>query len=366
LPQGLLEGTEVRQGGASFDTHSTASGLVRVYTKPYRSRAGRAGLVRVLEQLGDVEQPLRTLRNLLVLMAPVALVVAFAGGYWLSDRALRPVDRVASMARDIDAHDLSLRLPVPAVRDELGRLVETLNQMIARLEGSFAGMKRFTADASHELRTPLASIGGTVDVVLAHARSPEEYVLALRSIAEDVHGLRVIIDDLLVLAQADAGSATTRREPVRLDVVVAEVAEGSEAAAAAVAVAVAVRELAGTVVTGDEPWLRQLVSNVVGNAVKFSGHGGGAPPRTVDVALRHEGAEAVLTVTDDGPGIADSDLPRLFDRFYRGDGARTRGEGVGLGLAICHWVVTAHGGTIDLRNAPGRGAICTVRLPLVG
>jgi two-component system OmpR family sensor kinase len=365
LPHGLLDATDLSQEHASFETLRTSGGLIRVHSAPYRSRAGRPGLVRVMESLGDVEEPIATLRSLLLLLAPVGVLVAFGGGLWLSDRALRPVDRITTMARDIEAHNLSQRIPVPRDRDEMGRLVETLNQMIARLEGSFAGMKAFTADASHELRTPLASIQGTVDVVLAQPRRTEEYVAALRSIGEDVQGVRCIVDDLLVLAQADAGSVTLRRERVELHELLAEVVEAQSAAASAKGVVVVTGTLDEASVHGDELWLRQLVANVVDNAVKFSAHAGAAGAR-VEVSLIAAAAEAIIRVRDSGPGIPEAELPRLFDRFYRGDAARTRGEGVGLGLAISAWVARSHGGSIELRNAAGGGAECLIRLPSRG
>lgn len=363
LPAGILDSSDVSRRLPWFDTYWTTGGLVRVYSEPYRSRAGRAGLIRVMQQLGDVEEPLETLRNAMLLLAPVGLLVAFAGGLWLAGRALRPVDHVTSLARDIEAHDLSRRLPATTSQDELGRLVATINQMLARLESSFAGMTRFTADASHELRTPLASIVGTIDVVLAQPRSPEEHVAALRSIAEDVQGLRVIVDDLLVLARADAGAARLRTEVLHPDDVVRDVVESFEATARDARVSLIISVAGHGTVTGDEPWLRQLVSNLVENAIKFSRRGASEPPGVVRVDLKFEAHDAVLTVSDDGPGIADADLSRIFDRFYRGDAARTRGEGVGLGLAIARWVAEAHGGKLGARNLERGGAAFTLSIP---
>ncbi len=364
LPEGLLEGDAVARREPWFDTFSTSGGLVRVYSAPYRSRVGRAGLIRIMDPLGDVQEPIETLRDLLFLMAPIALLVAFGGGLWLANRALRPVDQVTSMAREIEAHNLSLRLPAPAADDELGRLVDTLNQMIARLEESFASMRRFTSDASHELRTPLASILGAVDVALAHPRPPAEYVTALRSIADDVQGLRIIVDDLLVLARADAGGAAMRSEPVDLAQLVRESIDALEPSAQAAGVSIAVPTVEAAAVVGDEIWLRHLVANVLENAVKFS-KAGAAPTQQVEITLHREADEAVVTVADRGPGIPENELPRVFERFYRGDAARTRGEGVGLGLAIADWIARAHGGSINVANRPEGGARFVIRLPLV-
>ena len=364
LPAPILESSDVSRREAWFDTHATEDGLVRVHSAPYRSRAGRAGLIRIMELLGDVEEPLATLRNVMLLLAPVGLLVAFGGGLWLAGRALRPIDHVTSLARDIEAHDLSRRIPEPRADDEMGRLVQTINQMLARLDSSFSGMKRFTADASHELRTPLASIVSTIDVALAQPRTAGEHEAALRSIAEDVQGLRVIVDDLLVLARADAGAAPMRVEPLRLDEVVRDVAESYASVAEDARVRLVVTPMDATIVDGDEPWLRQLVSNLVENAIKFSARDGDARRPAVEIGLASEDGDAVLTVSDEGPGIAEADLPRVFDRFYRGDAARTRGGGAGLGLAISRWVAQAHGGDLAACNRAGGGALFTLRLPL--
>ena len=182
----------------------------------------------------------------------------------------------------------------------------------------------------------------------------------LKSLAEDVQGLRVIVDDLLVLSRADAGSAPLRREPLRLDEAVRDVVASFEPMAADGGVVLEARDLEPSVVSCDEPWVRQLVSNLVENAIKFS-RSARAP--VVTVALREERGAAVLTVADRGPGIAPEDRPRIFERFYRGDAARTRGEGVGLGLAIAQWVAEAHGGSIAADNREGGGAVFQVRLP---
>ena len=366
LPRGILDSSDVSRREPWFETHATPNGLVRVYSEPYRSRAGRAGLIRMLEPLGDVEEPLATLRNLMLLLAPFGLVVAFGGGLWLAGRALLPVDHVTSLARDIEATDLSRRLPSPASRDEIGRLVETMNQMLERLQSSFEGMKRFTADASHELRTPLASIVSTIDVILARKRTTEEHEDAWRSVAEDVQGLRVIVDDLLVLARADAGAAGMRSECLRFDELVRDVVESCEGAAGPAGVQLELARADTSTVHGDEVWLRQLVSNLIDNAVKFASPSMEGRTGHVMVEVQADGDEVVVSVADDGPGIEEGDLSRVFDRFFRGDAARTRGGGVGLGLAIARWVAEAHGGHLTASNLPAGGAVLTLTLPLEG
>jgi heavy metal sensor kinase len=335
---------------ARFETVPGPAGGLRVYSQPYRSRAGRPGLIHVVESLGEITEPLASLRLALLLMAPLAVLLSAASGYWLAGRALAPLDQVTSLARDLEASQLSRQLPVPKARDEIGRLVETFNQMIARLDASFEAMKRFTADASHELRGPLATMRGAIDVALDRPRDAEEYRRVLASVGEDVDRLRSIAEDLLILARADAGRVRIERQPVRLDIVAAELAD-SLAAANRQATLVEVRCTAPVVVLGDERWLRQLVFNLLDNALRFSTPGqDGSAQVAIEVTQDRDAAR--LEVTNSGPAIPPEALDHIFERFYRVDGSRPyRGaEGFGLGLSIASWIVEAHGGTIAARN----------------
>ena len=254
---------------------------------------------------------------------------------------------------------------MPRARDEIGRLVETFNQMIARLEASFDAMKRFTADASHELRGPLATMRGAIDIVLAQPRDAEEYRRVLASVGEDVDRLRSIAEDLLVLARADSGRIRVERLPVRLDVVASELAESFAAAANLQGRSLAVRCDEPVVLLGDERWLHQLVFNLLDNAVKFSNPGSEDGSAQVTIEVRRAEGVARLEITNPGPGIPPEALDHMFERFYRADGARPyRGaEGFGLGLAIASWIVEAHGGTIAARNRTEGGVAVSVTFP---
>lgn len=350
-----------------FTTFVEGHDYVRVYSVPYRSKIGRRGVVRVMERMGDVELPLKNLRLGLLLLAPLAVLGSAFVAFSLAGRALAPVVEVTALAREIEATQLSRRLPAPPARDEIGRLVETFNGMIARLEESFEAMKRFTADASHELRSPLANVKSTVEVALARPRDEAEYRAALGSVGEEAERLRRIVEDLLLLARADAGRLPFEMEPVRLDVLAAEVAESFASRAVEAGVRLEVDAGAEALVAGDERWLRQLGQNLVENAVRFS------PPRPaagegplVRVTVAVDGPSAVLVVDDEGPGIPEPERGRVFERFYRVGEARSRVApgGAGLGLAICAWIVAEHGGTIRAESAPGGGARIVVRLPL--
>lgn len=342
------------------------SDLVRTYSQPYRSRAGREVLIRVFQRLGDVTAPLASLRFVLLLIAPLAVVVSAFGGYWLAGRALSPIDEVTRMARAIEANRLGQRLPGPHSPDEVGRLVDTFNQMIARLETSFEAMQRFTADASHELRGPLTTMQGAIDVVLAKPRDSQEYREVLTGVRQDVGRLRSITEDLLVLASADADRVKLEKAPVRLDIAAAEAVAAFRPTAEKFRIELSAACPAPVLVSGDERWLRQLIVNLVDNAMKFTA---ASPTRgqcaCVSVSVRISNGSAMLEVADSGPGIPEHAVDRVFERFYRADEARSYREvgGFGLGLSIAAWVVTAHGGTISARNLEKGGTAFVVALP---
>lgn len=334
---------------SAFRTYAERGGLLRVYTRPYKSHAGRRGVIRVMERTGDVELPLSNLRLALLLLAPIAVAGSAAVSYWLAGRALAPVVEITELAREIESTQLSRRLPTRPVPDEIGRLVDTFNQMIGRLESSFESMKRFTADASHELRSPLANMQSTLEVALSQPRETDEYRTAMASLNEEVGRLRHIVADLLLLARADSGKVPFQLEPVRLDILAGEVVESFSERANALGVRLEMAPAPAVVIPGDERWLRQLVLNLIDNAVRFStGMDAHTAEGRVRVTVWTEDQLAFLAVDDDGPGIPEPDLDRVFERFFRSDAARTRlaDGGAGLGLAICAWIVREHGGTI--------------------
>jgi signal transduction histidine kinase len=291
-------------------------------------------------------------------------------------------------ARRIEAERLAERLEGAEADDELGRLARTLNEMLARLEAGFAQVRRFSADASHELRTPLTILKGEIEVALRSAREPAEYEKILASALEEVERMARLVDDLLMLSRADAGALRWDRELVELDRLVEEVAKQGEVLGRGREIQVAIQSLEPLIAHGDEQRLRQLLLNLVGNAVKYT-----PPAGRVTLSLRRVGGEsdgpptssleavpnrpigqlancppiewAEIAVSDTGVGIPPEALPRIFERFYRVDGARSReAGGTGLGLCIAKTIAEAHGGTIRVQSAPGVGSTFTVLLPL--
>jgi heavy metal sensor kinase len=293
----------------------------------------------------------------------VGVVPAILVGGWIAGRALEPVDRMITEVREItDGRSLHRRVAVPMERDELGRLAETLNQMMTRLERSFAALRRFTADASHELKTPLTVVRAGVERAITRPDMPPETLAALEETLQEVNRMTELLDSLLTLARADEGRAELHREPVDLRDILEEAGETGELLAEHAGVGIEIRMPPDPVmVSVDRSRVRQLALNLIENAVKYTPRGG-----QVSVELGSNGGRAVFTVADTGIGIAPGDLSHVFDRFWRADSARTRTSeraGTGLGLAICKWIAEAHGGTIEVQSRPGRGTTFTVGLP---
>jgi heavy metal sensor kinase len=320
---------------------------------------GRDYAVRVLAPLEEADRELARLLTALGFAIPAALGVAACSGYLLARKALKPIERLRRSTEAITAARLDRRLPVENAGDELGRMAQTINAMIARLEQSFAEVRRFTADASHELRTPLTAIRTEAEVALARPLSEDDARQLVGSILEECGRLTRLTEQLLALAREDAGAARAAPEPVDLAALLRDVADVMRPLAEARGLRL-VDETDGEVrAAGDPARLRQVFFNALDNAIKYTPAGG-----SVTVRTDRRGAEAVVTVADTGEGIAPEHLPRVFDRFYRVDKARSREQGgTGLGLSIAKGIVESHGGRIELDSSPGRGTTCTVTLP---
>lgn len=312
----------------------------------------------------EEEAVLVRIRGVFLLAAPVLLGLAALGGLVVARRGLRPVAAMAERAAALGAATLSERLPV-AGGEELTRLATVINALLDRLEGAFEQQRRFMADASHELRTPTAIVRTEVEVTLARAhRAEPEYREALETVRASSLRLTRIVDDLFLLARADAGQLPLRRAPLYLEEVVHEAARGVQRLAAQRGVRVVVPALAQAPLRGDAEMLGRVLLNLLDNALKH------APPGTAVAVAMDEaaGGRCAVTVTDEGPGIPDAVQPRIFDRFVRGDRARSAGDGdpggAGLGLAIARRIVELHGGTLELvRSVPGQ-TVFRVTLPV--
>jgi len=335
---------------------------MRVKTVPLKLGPDTVGVLEVGVTEEDVTDTLRVLLVIIAIAYPLTLGIASLGGIFLAGRALAPIDRITRTARRITAEDLSQRLNLRLADDEVGRLARTFDEMIARLEDAFQRQRQFTADASHELRTPLTAIKGQTEVALSRERSAEAYREVLAVVNDEVDRLIRLVASLLTMARADAGQIAIVKERVDLGDLAAGVAEQVAPLAEERGVQVEVPPGPATSINADEGLILQLLLNLVDNAVKYTGRGGRV---TLGWASRDGYME--LWVRDTGAGIPPEHLPRIFDRFYRADTARSRAEGgTGLGLSICRWIAEAHGGSISAESAPGSGSTFTVRLPVNG
>jgi heavy metal sensor kinase len=294
----------------------------------------------------------------LAVLVPLGVVLSAVGGWLLARRALRPVDRMSQSALRISAEDLSRRLERRGAEDEIDRLADTLNAMLARLQAAFGVMQRFTADAAHELRTPLTALRGGIEIALRAERSPDEYRRVLTSSIEEVDQLIRLAEDLLLLSRSTVGLTATR-QPVDVEPLCLEALELGVRLAKGKNVTVSMGVTAPAVVSGDASALRRALLNLVDNAVKYTPSGG-----SVTISLDKARDGVALVVEDTGIGIDPADARRIFEPFVRLDEGRSRDTGgSGLGLAIARSIVVAHGGTLEVDSRPGGGSRFTIRLP---
>jgi heavy metal sensor kinase len=314
--------------------------------------------VLLLSPLEEVDHSLARLLAALAMAGPVALALGGGLAYLLARKALAPVRQLHLATQEIHADRLDRRLPVASPADELGMLTQTINEMIGRLERSFAQIRRFTADASHELRTPLAVIRTEAEVAMQKPLSVAEHQELLGSILEECERLTRLTDQLLMLAREDAGGGDCGGT-VDLTTLVVYVVETLRPLADVKGVDLQAGSAGAVPVHGNAARLRQVFANLLDNALKYTPAGG-----AVRVEVGRSGSAALVTVRDTGIGIPPEHLPHVFDRFYRVDEARTRAlGGTGLGLSIAQKVVADHGGRIELASTPGQGTTCTVLLP---
>jgi signal transduction histidine kinase len=328
----------------------------------------------ILGQPVDPDGQLPRLVWTLLLAGLLTLLVALVGAYWLADRLLWPVNAITRTAQEISETDLSRRLNI-RTRDELGELAGTFDRMLDRLQAAFDRQRQFTADASHELRTPLTIIGLETARALEGRRSPEDYRAALEVIHSENTFMSRLVNELLTLARMDAGQVTLERERLDLSDVTLEVAERFGKLAATKGIRLQVGELPELPVLGDRQYLAQMIGNLVDNAIKYSpeNHDRQWVQLETGSAPADQPTAAWVRVSDNGPGIPGEDQPRLFDRFYRVDRARSHnpgedplGEaipGSGLGLSIVQWIAQMHGGQVTVRSAVGQGSVFEVWLP---
>ena len=349
------------EGKSTFESFQFTKGIsLRLLSVPIRQDEQLVNVLRVGTSLGPTDRMLRRLLVGLYIASPIALLVSLMGGWFLAGRALRPVHAITQAARRITAGDWSQRILTPHSNDEIGQLASTFNDMIGRLEVSFKQIRQFSADASHELRTPLTITKGETELALRRPRQAEDYRVVLKSNLEEIDRMSRIVDELLFLSRADLGEIKLKMLPVQLDDLFREIHQQAAMLGKERSIHTVITNVEPVVVEGDDLRLRELLLNLVDNAVKYSQEG-----QTVELALVVVGNQAKIIVQDHGIGIAPESHTRVFDRFYRTDEARAHAaKGTGLGLAICKWIVEVHHGTIELKSTVHGGSCFTVFLPL--
>ncbi len=323
--------------------------------------AGGIWKVSFAVQLDQAQHLLDKLRWLIVGLTPAVIIVASAGGYWLSGRALKPVDDITAAARSIGIRNLSQRLVVTQTGDELQRLSETWNSMLARLEDAVTRLTRFTADASHELRTPLAIIRTTAEIAGRMERPAESYRAALHQIVSESESMTKLVEDLLFLARCDADDLDIPMSTMNFEQVLQDVCNSMRGVAESKAIAL--RCLSAERIPpiyGNEPAIRRLILVFLDNAIKYSPSGG-----AVQASLRQAGREVQLSIKDQGSGILPAEQPHIFERFYRAANVRQLPrEGAGLGLALATAIARHHRANIQVNSTPGQGSTFSVSFPL--
>jgi len=314
--------------------------------------------VQVGTELEAIDRMLTRVRTLLLIAIPFVVSVAFGGGYWISLRALAPVDGITTAAKRISLENLSDRLPVHG-GDELQRLSETWNEMLTRLESNVQRIKKFTADASHELRTPIAVILTTAELALRRERDPVEYRKSLGEIKTEAERMTSLTENLLTLARVDTHQLKLSFEVIDIEELAGQVVSEKVAAAHDKHIRLEAKfEGQPGPIRGDRAALRRLLLILLDNAMKYTPAGG-----SIEVATSKSVGGLVFSVRDTGQGIDSNDLPHIFERFYRADKSRTGSNGTGLGLSIAQSIAQMHGGRIQVESTPGLGCRFDVLLP---
>ena len=332
---------------------------LRVVSIPLVENNRRVAILQVAVSLGVVDDARTGLTTILIVLLLVAILLSGDAAWLTLGQTLKPLKTIIETAEQINrADDLSRRIPYAGPADEIGSLVDSFNQTLERLETLFTSQQRLLADVSHELRTPLTVIKGNVDLMRRMKKLDEE---SLTSIDQEAGRLSRLVGGLLLLAQAESGQLALVEKPVELDLLVTEVFQEMSVLAGS-KVHMHLNEIDEAVVTGDRDRLKQVLINLVANAIQYTPHGG-----EVFLSIERIGDQARIICRDTGPGIPAEDLPHIFERFYRAEKSRTRGKapGFGLGLSIANWIVERHSGRIEVNSKEGQGTSFVIWLPVI-
>lgn len=321
---------------------------------------GNPVVIQMGTSLRFVRKSLSNFKSNLLMAIPIMVLLGSLGGWILAKRSLSPIGYVVSKTQNITSQNLGERLEWRGAGDEMDDLIQTINGMIARLEGSFKRMAEFTADVSHELKTPLCGMRGEAEVLLSRRRSIEEYQEGLVHFIEQFDQLNKMVNDLILLSKSDASQIELKMEPIRLDLLIREVVGLFQVLAEQKGLVWKTDTLEEIMVLGDKGLLQQLFANLIDNAIKYTSDG------SIRIHLAKNQERALIKIEDTGIGIPKEEQENIFKRFYRVDKSRSRETGgVGLGLSIAEWITHAHHGRIDVESELNQGSTFIVSLPLI-
>ena len=346
-------------GEPGFSTISLSdSDPVRIYTAPITNDQHLLGVVQVMQSLKDLYATLKQLLIILLISIPILLIVSAVSGYYLAARALSPIDEITQTAQRISTEDLSARLNLHGIDDEIGRLAMTFDNMLSRLEDGFKRERQFTSDASHELRTPLTAMQAILHVTRQRKRSPEEYEAALDDLSEEMDRLRALTEDLLYIARGDI-RPTMPHEVVNLSNLLTDISESLQPMAEFKGLQLKQNIQSHLYIKGDSDALIRAFVNLLDNAIKYTDEG------EIKVnAMRDTNESLQVTISDTGRGIPPEHLPHIFERFYRVDESRAT-QGFGLGLAIVQEIVHIQNGMIEVSSQVGSGTVFRLSFPMI-
>ncbi len=341
---------------ASYSYPGTTA-IIRIYNQPVYDNKQFVAVVQVAQSLDDMQDTLGRLLLTLLISVPILVAVAGTSGYFLAARALAPIDHITLTARRISAEDLSARLNLPATDDEVGRLTQTFDEMLARLDNSFQRERQFANDASHELRTPLAAMQAILEMTREKRRTDEEYEQALDDLAEEADRLQNLVEYLLQLSRGENHNPILN-ETIDLAMLIKNVTNSLQPLARAKNLLITCAVPENLTVLGDSDGLIRIFVNLLDNAIKYTEAG------EISITTQQHEKEILITIQDTGVGIAPEHIPHIFERFYRVSQSRSS-RGAGLGLAIALEIAHAHNGNIEVESEAGKGTTFTVQLPVL-
>ncbi len=344
-------------GNFNLEIAPKGSLSLRAFALPVIENSRVAYVVQVATPVNSVYSALSILKLLLFFLLPLTVVVTGIGGAFLARLTLEPVDSIIKTIHQITAENMQLRIKLPDTKDEIRRLAETFNDMLERLDNAFTSHRQFMQDVSHELKTPLTILKGELEVTLKRIRSQEEYESVLMSSLDEINKISRIIENLLVLSRFDNREIALNIKPLNLTNLIQSIISDIKVLADQKNIQIGFIPGAATVLKADENQIRRLVLNILDNAIKYTPDKG-----RIDVAIVSGPDKLKIVITDNGIGIPEADLSRIFDRFYRVDKSRSS-LGFGLGLSIAKSIAQVHKGTIEASSKLGQGTTFTITLP---